>query len=218
MKTISILLFIGCLASASTHEEAKSRAEKAKGQVISELESLKFGEAQKLAIRGLVNTGIKILREEGQEQMANELASQWQTHEATLSSEINSDNLGDHRPIWKWLADFYNKVESVVGEKILHFMHLDDIKTFNFAPIVVFQPKGDPKFSDSWDKPEYQRHFVPYAGASVYWSSKTACDMASSGILNYFCGTIATVLRFGTEKLVAPPMSDAVYDKFAKRN
>ena len=118
---------------------------------------------------------------------------------------------GDHRPLSQWLAKTYDKLEGLLGKRIMHWTRYDDLKVFNYSIPVVFNPNGDPVTHDQWDMTEYGKHFVPFSGAVSYWSSLATCNAMTVGWVGYLCGSAAEAPRYVVEKWVAPRVSKRVY-------
>jgi hypothetical protein len=134
---------------------------------------------------------------------------------------IQRTDLGDHPPLWQWLADWYDKIEDKLGERLMKILRLYDLKVLNYAIPVVFQPRGDRRTSPlmAWGRDEYRLHFVPYGGVVAYWTAWGVCVGATwgAGIIAFICGPVGWGAEWVTVKYIAPPVSDFVYDSFNDR-
>ncbi len=133
-------------------------------------------------------------------------------------------------PLW----DDYAKLESLVGDEVLELTHLKEIWIINFAMPAVLSPDSESDWckeqlaSHPTDqcRAEFARHFVgtmyrpdPFAtdklhhgfsGAVTYWIGFGACE-ASGG--SAVCSPIASVIEDGFELMLAPSISDTIYDR-----
>lgn len=167
------------------------------------------------AIDVIVNRGIGILERRGFEKDASRLRAEWTEQFLNGTASLDALDLGDHRPLSRWLVRFYRALQSRLGEEVLTTFHLDDINTMNFAIPVTFHPNGDPHSKESWDSLEYSRHFVPFSGVVTYWLSLEGCRLALQDhpVMSRYCGVVAMVLRRGMEMKIAPKLSDFIYAK-----
>jgi hypothetical protein len=181
--------------------------------VIASFKKLEFAEKTQRALNSLVDVGVKELQKRGHHEDAMRFSQEWSALYSHALLGVGTLDLGDHRPLSEWLVGFYDKLEEKLGKWLMHQLRLDDIKIFNYGIVVVFQPTGDRKTGDRWDAPEYKKHFVPFTAAVVYWSSRLACSVATSGLgaVTLLCGVAAILPRYATEAWIAPPLSDWVY-------
>ena len=162
----------------------------------------------------LVRQGLEALRNHGHQSLANELEVQWQQERQRLASQINIFDLGDHRPLSRWLARFDEILRSKLGDQVMGMLNLDDVNDLNYAIPVVFQPRGDRRNQDRWDQAEYRNHFVPFATIVTYWTSLFACKYATRAYPQYgrFCSLAAAIARNGMKVAIAPKLSDNIYN------
>ena len=127
---------------------------------------------------------------------------------------VQQVDLGDHKPLSQWLADWYDALDALLGPTVMEMTHLVDIKILNFAIPVVFHPKG--YLGDSWDMKEYRNHFVPFSGAVSYWITWSVCVGATwgAGAITFLCGPIAEVSKYIVVKRIAPTLSDKIYTHY----
>lgn len=163
----------------------------------------------------LVAEGVEALRVEGFVADADRFESEWQNKYRTLFMAIGALGLGDHTPLSQWLATFTDALHERLGDQVFNALHFDDIETMNFALPVVFQPRGDRRNTDTWDKLEYRRHFVPFSGVAAYWGSYAACQYAArtQPMLKMFCKRVAGMVKQVVELRLAPRLSDTIYDR-----
>lgn len=180
-------------------------------QVINQMTSGDFQAVSDAAVAASVREGIQALRDQGYQEEAN----YWEQRFSGLFAELNTLGVGDHTPLFQALADFYNRLSGMLPPMILERLHLTDINTLNYTIPVVFQPSGDRRNGDHWDKMEYRRHFVPFSGIASYWAAYGACLYASQQEprIKQLCGQLANLARRIVEMRLAPRLSDYVYDQ-----
>ena len=200
-KALLALSFISFSAVAAS-SESESFFKTQRTQLTERLERRDLEALTLAALDALIGHAVDLLRAEGQATEAHELRRDWDEHKSALSSL----ELGDHAPLSPWLALRYDWLEQRLGSRLLESSGLSDLKIFNFAIPVAHDP-GNP----AWDRDEYRRHFVPYAGASTYWVAFGACS--SSSLPSSVCKPGAKVLRSLIQNSVAPEISDRVFDR-----
>lgn len=169
----------------------------------------------------LVTLGISKLREAG-DLDADRYESQWYaSYQGYVSLYMmQGHDIGDHAPLVKWLADFYDHLVSVLGVQICIATHLSSIEIFNFGLPVAFRPCTFDMDSVSGERiDEYRRHFakgdVYYGVASeaTYWVVDIACMVASQGTgVVWLCGTIGNIAEKVMGSYIAPGLSDRIYN------
>lgn len=165
------------------------------------------------ALDALVSAGNQKLRENNFEASAAQFENEWIRFYSSSFGGFSPLDLGDHKPVFEWLADFYNTLESKLGKDLCAYAHLDDIKAINFgAPVAIF-PNGDPRTDDKYDVVEYRKHFVPFTTAILYWSMSIACNVTLSTIPSFVCSSVAEIPRGGYELFIAPYLSDFIYNR-----
>lgn len=174
------------------------------------------------ALDNLVRRGVSELHKRGWHGLANQKQSEWErNYRGYLSMRVTGyGDIGDHKPLSQWLADFYDAIEEKLGVTICKALHLSDIKTFNYAIPVVFNPCTFDMGSVSISrKDEYRNHFAEgavYYGLMpvvTYWVVDIACLFGTSGIGVFFCGPIANFAEMACAEWIAPKLSDRVYDR-----
>ncbi len=191
-----------------------------------------------LALDSLLRTAARVLREHGHDSEAAQIESDWQGLRPCAMGIALCD-LGDHDPLSTWLALVYDVLEEKLGVTLCEFFHFSDIKVINFGVPVVFHPSADEKWcvetlaqnpTDSCEA-EYGRHFagtrwqkVVDPGAKymheglipviAYWISWGACEAATWGTGWFLvCTPIGDGVEFVTERWIAPPLSDRIYER-----
>lgn len=165
------------------------------------------------ALNALVESGNKMLREKKFDSAAAQFETEWNHVYAFAFDGFSPMDLGDHKPVFEWLADYYNTLEDKLGKELCIATHLVDIKAINFgAPVAIF-PKGDPRTGEKYDMVEYRNHFVPFTTAVLYWSMKIACSATLSAVPSIICSSVAEMPRDGYEIFVAPYLSDYLFKK-----
>ena len=135
-------------------------------------------------------------------------------------------NLGDHKPLNQWLADWYDKIEAKIGVTLCKALHLIDIKIMNYGIPVVFNPKGRADIGEKYDLADYQDHagghmtskysfaYHGLFGATAYWLTDLICWAATmGGGAVFICGLIATGVEWGFDKFISPKAAKLIYCK-----
>jgi len=164
----------------------------------------------KITIATIVNISALELVRHGHMKEAAMLRDEWQSQNVRhFTNNLSIYDIGDYTPLNQWLADWYDKIESKIPEKIFNLTRLKDIKILNYGIPVAFDPSNE-----SWDKEEYRKHFVPFSATISYWSFKAGCKISS---LQPIPGLICDVAAKGFEKAmyrrIGPNLSDKIYDK-----
>ncbi|MGZ6470364.1 MAG: hypothetical protein ACXWRZ_04330 [Bdellovibrio sp.] len=172
-----------------------------------------MGPLMQAALNALVENGNKMLREKNFDSEAAVYEAEWNRFYFSAFGGFSPMDLGDHKPVFEWLADYYNKLEEKLGPEICVSTRLSDIKAINFgAPVAIF-PNGDPRTDEKYDITEYRKHFVPFTTAVLYWSMKIACSATLPAIPSIICSGVAVLPRNGYERFIAASLSDYVYRK-----
>lgn len=161
-------------------------------------------EKTNVALDAMVRFAAWKLNQKGHPKESKRLLSEW---EGRWSVVLLSRDLGDHRPMSKWLADKYAMLEFTLGKDLCHMLRLDDIKTVNYALPVVF------KCVDNVDEREYSKHFIPLCGVVAYWGSLAACTGLTFGTGFFFCGPIAMSVEWLTENVFAPKINGSAWKR-----
>jgi len=198
----------------------------------------KLAEKTDRSIEGMVRYAAWALKRKGYDADADQLVNEYNgfyTHAVVNYHDgIVPVDLGDHKPIWEWLATWYDKIEAKLGVKLCQILHLQDLKVLNFGIPVVFRPKKAEQWClETTDKPcqdEYRLHFAgqmtgkwswEYHGVlnvAAYWTTWGVCVAATfgAGAIGFICGPIGTVVEMGVGKYVSPKASDFVFCKVNK--
>lgn len=128
-------------------------------------------------------------------------------------------DLGDHKPLSQWLADWYKKMEAKLGHEVCVLLHLDDINTMNYGIPVVFRPRGEDRAGEPqgpWGQDEYKLHFVPVSGVVTYWTVWIVCTAGTWGMgaVTFICTPVAWVSEKAEVKYIGPKLSDWVYTRY----
>jgi hypothetical protein len=215
-----LLCFIATLALAGTAkaENLAGSASAALDDAYQTIELLKQGDVNSVAqsaLNKMVRTGTEALRLKGFAEDADRLQREWNQNYSLYLVTFGFFDVGDHQPLNQWLADFVKQLRERLGDPVLKVLHLDDVDAMNYTIPVVFQPTGDRRNGDKWDRMEYGKHFVPFATIVTYWGSLYACKYIAQehpGVKGY-CGQIANILRNGMRNYVAIRLSNYIYDK-----
>jgi len=226
LKFVSFCVFVGMasvsladVVGALSVKEPEAREKKAADKAVEIAKAqLNEGRVELVARRGLefaVRAAMKLLRKEGFDSYASRKEGEW-----NRSFSLYSDNglgmldLGDHAPLSEWVADFYDGITARVDEKWLKLFSIYDLKIFNFGIPVAVHPSANPATGADWGIEEYSLHFVPVSAAAIYWISSQACSLSVPFPFSLGCGVAARLPRYGMEHLIAPKLSDKIYNRF----
>jgi len=176
------------------------------------------------ALANIVSRATEELRRQGFREMADRYdAEYFFQFSSYLSRAVESRDIGDHKPLIEWLADFYNKLEAILGVSVCKSLHLSDIKTLNYCIPVVFKPCTFLMDQVTITrKDEYRNHFsggaIYYGLVPVltYWVIDIPCMVGTSGIAAFLCGPAANAGEYAMYKWLAPKLSDNLFDRVCK--
>ncbi len=124
-------------------------------------------------------------------------------------------DIGDHRPLSKFLTDLYNTLLELLGPQVMALTHLEDIFTLNYSIPVVFHLEG--VTTDEIDAPEYALHWNPFWGVVTYWTVWISCEVVTyGGGMFIVCAPAGMAAKFVVVRYVAPKFSDNGYEFFYK--
>lgn len=201
-------------ASTQTFAEKQNLYEPSlKKEIAAQVSTIESGYFEELTHRALgfaIDHAANVLEKHGEVHFAQKIRDDWNDYASHVS---NSDflDIGDYEPLSQWLATIYKKLESVVGQEVLKKSYLSDIYVFNYGTPVVFQPSGDSRNEDTWDKDEYRLHFIPFSGAVAYWALRGTCQFVLKEP-GFICKQAAKGFRVAMVKYIAPKVSDKVYE------
>jgi len=123
-------------------------------------------------------------------------------------------DIGDYAPMSEFLVRLHTKLLSVLGQDLMDFTHLEDIKTFNYTIPVVFHFDTIP--DGAIDLAQYGLHFIPFSGVTGYWVTWGVCTVATYGMgaVFFVCTPAALIVKHVTVKRLAPPLSPRFYGFF----
>lgn len=210
----------------SEKAEVKKQSKRFTAQIRAEIEDGRMDTLAKKtdeAIENLVNRGIERLEEAGDREAAHFYRFIYRTEYSGYVTRMVAHggyDIGDHAPLSQWLADFYNRLELILGIAVCKSLHLSDIKTINHSLPIVFKPCSFPMDSVGGERiDEYRRHFnageVYYGLIPVvaYWLVDAPCMLFTSGIAAFLCGPIAGGVEYAVSITVGPKLSDWVFTK-----
>jgi hypothetical protein len=200
---------VSLFASASPARATDEFVKKEVSGIVADFNDSRLAGKMFSSIEKLLASVTEKLQKEGHSALAQQIASEWVQVASLNASQFGTLDLGDHQPLNQWLARTYDKIESKLGYRIMHWLRYDDLKVFNYGIPVVFHPRG--RGGDSWDVVEYGKHFVPFSGAVTYWTVNGACQAVAPGLWAYACGTISEGPRYAVESWIAPFISKRVY-------
>lgn len=210
LLTCSLAIVCGSYAGSGSlvpnqadDEQVAGIMDKQLGSITADMDAQQFQKTTLRALDFLIENAVQTLRDQNLDRDAANLGEEWLTFR---TSHLGQLDLGDHRPLSEWLEKKYEWLESRLGASLMQISGLTDIKIFNYAIPVVYNPRGS-----DWDQEEYQKHFVPYMGASVYWISRGVCSAGLSMPAALLCIPSGKLVRKITERVIAPKLSDAIY-------
>ena len=174
------------------------------------------------ALDALVNRALEKLRAKNENEFADQSEDEWNSQfKGFLTRMTTSHDIGDHAPLIKWLATFYDAVEKKLGVEICKLTHLSDIKTFNYCIPVVFHPATFPMDNVAGPRSfEYLRHCnqgAVYYGllpVIAYWVVDIACTAATyGGGAVFFCGPVGSLAEIVMAKFFATNICEWIYTK-----
>ena len=174
-----------------------------------QLSEFNLGPVTRLALDLVVEEAAITMEREGYSADAETIRRRWREAQEFVSLL----GLGDHTPLNDTLASIYDMLESRLGRERLEGTILHDIHVMNFAIPVVFQPTGDRRNHDTWDRMEYRTHFTPFAGVVTYWGAYAACTqaVAETPFLKVICKPLSRVAKRIMMERLAPGISDRIY-------
>jgi hypothetical protein len=151
--------------------------------------------------------------------MADSLLKQWNSSSANfseiLAARLSSRDLGDHAPLFPWLASYIKSLADKYGSMIYALPIIKDIQTLNFAIPVVFNPHGNWQSPDVDSRIEYRKHFIPFANIVTYYVVLYGCKFElhqhGADALKQLCSKAADKLEFVMGRYIAPVVSDWVF-------
>lgn len=234
MKVAMLFLFLSALSFASdvipdaepkSTKEAKAYAYRMTKQIEIELESGEFLPlAQRFdwALDHIMERATTELKKRGHHDLADEATADWNFYyRGFLTRMVLSKDIGDHAPLFVFLATFYAKVESLIGRPACKALHISDLETLNRGLAVIFKPCTFPMDSVPMSrKDEYKQHFngdfspngfYGVLPVLVYWVIDIPCLVGTSGLAAFLCGPAASIGEYATYKWVGPKISDRIY-------
>lgn len=201
----------------SNELQAIQAALDARNDFVTALQNQDFTDLTRQGFENAIQTAVQDLRDRSDNQLADELLSKWQGSDfmgALFLSQFH--DLGDHAPLFKWLDDFFSKMASKYGTIIYNLPYVKDLRTLNYAILVVFTPKGKGwQTSDVDPRIEYRKHFIPFANIITYYAALFACNYVATkqGVpeLKRLCGKAAEKLQFVMGRYIAPVVSDWIF-------
>lgn len=187
------------------------------------------------ALDAVIREAQRQLWKAGSPDLAEQLRFEWEgTYKGYLERTYDE---GDHAPLSQWLAIWYMALDASLGQRVMEMTHLVDIKTFNFAIPVAFNPHAQSLWCHEQmiDHPtdtceaEYRRHMAgtkytpadPFAedprhhglcGVTTYWVVFSGCEAALWGLdWSLICGIAGDTGEVLMDKIAAPKISDKIW-------
>lgn len=213
----ALLLFLLSLlatTSLSANVEALSYDYRGTLNTLSDHETMeKIAEDTDLAVRGMIRLAVWQLRKSGHNSVADEIEAdglKWQGYlQRKVASGESLKDIGDHDPYSVWLSVVYEVLRYYLGDEMMEFLHLDDIKIINFGIVVVFNP------DIAFDQKDYLQHWTPFWGVVSYWTIWIGCEVGTYGTGWFLICTPAGMAgEYVTVKWIAPPLGKRVYTRW----
>jgi hypothetical protein len=220
--TLALLVFLGF----QTTLDAATLTEKKVQKLVEQIEDGELGDLTDRAISRLIKYAAGQMYRKGFKKQAKQIVKEYNKsydgYVARLSKKSIFTNIGDHKPLFDWLAITYEQIEHALGFAQCEKLHLTDLKTLNYGLPVVFRPCDfdmgeitDPRIT------EYRRHFSGkcdgelYHGVApvvTYWTTELICGTASWGAGSFLaCLPIAEGAEYIMQKYFAEKLSDSVF-------
>lgn len=180
---------------------------------MSNMNQLDMAKKTDTAVANMVATATDQLHKAGHIKDADRITTEFKDkYEGYLTTLVKSrlngkEEIGDHAPYSKFLADLYDLLYAALGEQVMKLTHLEDIKVINFTIPVVFHL--------SLIKPneinatEYEKHWSPFWGVVTYWTVWGACTAVTyGGGWFVICSPAGMVAKYVVVNYVAPKFSD----------
>lgn len=146
------------------------------------------------------------------------LAEYKKDFEGYFSKNVAAKAIGDHAPMSEWLAKWTRRLEQTFGPRFMEMSRLKDLKTFNYAIPVVFNPQGEIRSTPivPWERGDYVDHFVPFAGAVAYWVAWGSCTAGAWGLgwVTFLCSWAGWAAEYVVMTEVAPGLGGKIWDRY----
>ena len=199
----------GCIPMEPSRDEpvyeVSDRTQSMSSDYGREIESGRLRERTNMALDAMIRFAAFKLRLKGYPQTADKIIKEWEGQWSGYIERVGRD-IGDHKPLSEWIAQKYAVIELILGEDLCHALRLDDIKIINYGIPVVFS------CVDNVGEVEYGKHFIPFSGTVIYWTSFFACVGGTWGTGFLWCAPISWGCEFLTEKFVAPKLNHTVWN------
>jgi hypothetical protein len=226
------ILIVSCFLFSSCGEGAEKSSVKsesyntssdvaAMSSVLNEGDQVALARKADAAIENMVKRAVRELRRNDFNDSAEAFKAEYVTMysgrlTAMTTARVDGrlGDIGDYAPMSEFLVRLHTKLLSVLGQDVMDFTHLEDIRTFNYTIPVVFHFNTIP--DGAIDVTEYGVHFVPFSGCVAYWGTWGVCTAATWGMgaVTFVCTPAAMIVKRVTVKRIAPPMSPKFYGWF----
>lgn len=160
----------------------------------------------------IIRLGVWALKRNGHTIIAEKIAVERLSFEKYYENTVlygSTKDLGDHDPYSVWLSVVYEILLFKLGQEMMEFLHLDDIKIINFGIPVVFNPEI------AFNQKDYMQHWNPFWGVVAYWSVWGACQVGTSGTGWFLvCTPAGMVGEYTTVRWIAPPVGKRIYERY----
>lgn len=219
--SLGLLSVLGAAAPSFAAENPALRAMiQSRDQMVAHFQQSQLSSMAQDTLDAAVAAGIQALRRENHRATADQLESEYNERfahffqEIRILGDLGMQDIGDHKPLSQWLANYYEILKSKLGGGAIKQGILGDIWTLNYAIPVSFSPRnGEWRTHQDGDRIEYRKHFIPMSGVLTYYVSLIACQRvaATQGIPKQVCQKAATELKAVTVRYIAPKVSDYIF-------
>lgn len=221
-----LLLTLFCVLNFSTISMAESaptynyiKDVRQTRRIIARLDQMEVAKKTDKAIEEMVAVATDQLKKAGFKDEAAridlEFENSFQGYTAKLITKRlkGLGDIGDHRPLSKWLTELYNTLYDLLGPQVMALTHLEDIKVINYTIPVVFHLEGvtNPEI----DPVEYEKHWDPFWGVVTYWTVWGTCEAVTyGGGWFLICSPAGMAAKYVVVQYIAPKFSANGYDFF----
>lgn len=186
-------------------------------------ESEEAGKSLDVTMERIVQRASDAFKEVGDAESASQIKFEYNSRFKNYYANKNKmrlNEIGDHDYMSEWAKKWHEKIHAKIGDRWCQMLHTHDLFILNYGIPVVRAPK-------EFDLAEYQDHFAGHmksewsfvhhgvAGVVTYWAVEAACAAGTwgMGIVTFACSPIATAAEFVTDKRIAPPLAERIWNR-----
>ena len=172
------------------------------------------------ALGALINQAANVLEHYGYGRNASKIRADYAKDYATAAVGLfmGGKELGDGKPLSKWLVEVHETIEESIGLYLCKAFHLHSLYVLNYGiPTVMSPERHDLKdYLDAFSGHLIWGFFWEHAGVSgtvTYWLVNTSCTMGTSGMgmVAYVCGFISGYAETTMDGRIAPPIGERIW-------